>query len=58
MASEILRRLIPEDIEDLNKKLKSGITWSLILYSIFGQPKTAPKCCEWGNGEWHYCMWC
>ncbi len=52
MASEILRRLIPEDIEDLNKKLKSGVTMLLILYSFLGYPppakaKPTPK-------EWHY----
>ncbi|RLJ03009.1 MAG: hypothetical protein DRP11_01940 [Candidatus Aenigmatarchaeota archaeon] len=41
MASEILRRLIPEDIEDLNKKLKSGVTMLLILYSFLGHPPPA-----------------
>lgn len=58
MASEILRRLIPEDIDDLNKKLRDGILLLLIFYSIFGQPEVIPKCCEWDNGEWGICAWC
>ena len=44
MASEFIRRFIPEDIEDLNKKLKRSIDMLLILYSFLGYPLPAkPK---------------
>ena len=36
MAGEFIRRLIPEDIEDLNRKLKTGITGLIIAYTLLG----------------------
>lgn len=57
MASEILRRIIPEDMEDLNKKLKDGVLMLIIFYSLFGQPYPI-GCCRWDSGEWSNCKWC